>query len=162
MTETAYFEKLREERRAKRQAAAPEVEEPFTLLETKIPLGELPSTAKRIMGKAAAAGFLVEGYESRVRFADAYFKTGDRRGELKKPAYEQRNIFLGGHVPQLRLRFYASWLGSKFSAHIHDPVGRYRYANSRQADERETYWMEKSTRAFEKWLAEWGALIWDM
>src|SRR5690606_26394760 len=121
----AYFDRIRMERLAKLNPTE-EPEDPFTVLETGIPLGVLPSTPKRILRKAREAGFTVEGYEARVAFADSFFKTGDRRGELKKSAFEQRNIFLGGHVLEHRVRFYATWLGSKFSAHAYDPIGQHR------------------------------------
>lgn len=153
-----YFDRIRMERQAKLNPDE-EPEEPFTVLETGIPLGVLPSTPKRILRKAREAGFTVEGYEARVAYADSFFKTGDRRGELKKEAFEQRNTFIGGHVLEYRVRFYATWLGSKFSAHIYDPIGQYRYANSRQADERETYWMDSSSRSFEKWIADWDSIL---
>lgn len=131
----------------------------FEVLETGLPLGELPSTPKRVARKATEAGFTVEGYEARVQVRDTFYKTGDRKGELKKAAFEQRNIFIGGYVPKSLLRFHAAWLGSKFSAHIWDPVGRFRYANSQQADERETYWMDTSSRSFERWIQDWGEML---
>lgn len=130
-----------------------ETEELLEVLETGIPLGVLPSTPKRILRRAGEAGFTMEGYESRVQVHDTFYKTGDKAGELKKAAFEQRNIFLGGYMPDSLLRFYATWLGGKFSAHIYDPVGRYR------GDVRETYWLEKSSREFEKWLQGWGDML---
>jgi hypothetical protein len=155
-----YYDTLLIERRAAEQSEAEPPE--FELLQTRLPLGDLPSTPKRVLKKAREAGFTVEGYEARVRYHDTYLKTGENKGELKRAGFDQRNIFLGGHEPTLRVRFYAAWLGSKFSAHIYDPIGRFMYANSRQADERETYWMEKSSRAFETWLTEWASTIWHM
>ena len=139
------------------EEVAEEVE--FTVVQTGLPLGDLPSTPKRIWRRAGEAGFTMEGNESRVVYADALYKSGEKQGELKKPAFIQRNIFLGGYVPGSTLRFYATWLGGKFSAHIYDPVGRFMYADSQRPDERETYWMEKSSRAFERWLADWSEML---
>lgn len=137
--------------------------EPLQIIEACIPVGvKVASTPKRIMRNAQEAGFQLEAYGSRVAFEPTYFKTGDRKGELKKPAFEQENLFLGGHVPGVGARFHASWLGTKFSAHVWDPVGRYRYADSRRENERETEWMEKSSRAFEQWLGEWANLLASM
>lgn len=160
----SYFERIRGRAPVDETEVEDEPEDKFTLLETGIPLGELSATQKRIWGDAEKAGFTMRGYESRVWFADTVQKTDGKvkkdgtqvlAGEITKPAFEARNIFLGGYVPQSALRFHASWLDGKFFGFVWDPIGRYRYANSQAADTRETYWVIRGSVEFEQWLDEW-------
>lgn len=135
-----------------------EPDEKSIVLETGIPLGELPSTAARIWREAELAGFVMEGYESRSHFFDKFQKSDGKTalaGDLVKAAYDARNIFIGGYVPDSALRFHASWLDGGFVGFVWDPVGKYMYANSRAKDERQTYWTVRLSTEFEAWLDEW-------
>lgn len=145
-----------------------EPEEKSTLLATGIPLGELTGTQSRIWKEAEKAGFKMEGYESLTHFAekvqqkDGKIKADGTQvlaGEVTKAAYDARNIFIGGHVPKSALRFHASWLDGTFRGFVWDPIGRYMYANSQAADERETYWVERKVTDFELWLDEYREML---
>lgn len=154
----AYFSALNEPKTAERD----EPDEPFELLETGLPLGELPQTQARIWREAEKAKFVLEGYESRVHYLDKFQKSDGKTalaGELVKAAYDARNIFIGGYLPNSDLRFHLSWLDGTFYGFIWDPVGRYMYANSQREDERETHWVFKSSKDFEAWLDEWRELL---
>lgn len=135
-----------------------EPDEKFELLETKLPLGELTDTQKRVWSEAELAGFHMEGYAAVVHFFDKIQKKDGKTaqaGEVTKAAHDHRNIFLGGYVPDSHLRFHASWLENGFRGFVWDPIGRYMYANSMRKDERQTYWVIRGVKEFEAWLDEW-------
>lgn len=137
-------------------------EEPVTLLETGLPLGELTTTQKRVWSEAEKAGFRLEGYGSRVHFADKIQKEDGKTalaGDVTRAAYDATNVFIGGYVPNSALRFHASWLEPSFRAFIWDPIGRYMYANSQSEDERETFWVFRGSQEFEAWLNEWRLML---
>lgn len=157
----AYYDNLLAERKAAREAAEADDKE-FELLETGLPLGELSATQKRIWQEAEKAGFRMQGYESRTHHFARYQKNDGKTalaGELVRDAYDARNVFLGGYVPDSTLRFHASWLDGKFSGFVWDPIGRYMYANSQREDERETHWLVKQSTEFERWLDEWRGML---
>ncbi|MBT2484839.1 MULTISPECIES: hypothetical protein [unclassified Microbacterium] len=156
----AYFEKYgMKGTGAKAKADQDESDETkFDLLETRLPLGELTGTQARIWSEAEQAGFELQGYSSLVHFYDKVQKTNGKTanaGDITKPAHDFRNIFIGGHLAKMKLRFHASWLESGFTAFVWDPVGRYMYANSRAEDERETHWVIRGSQEFELWIDEW-------
>jgi hypothetical protein len=134
----------------------------FELVETGLPLGNLESTAARIWAQAELAGFELQGYSSLVHFHDVVQKNDGKKaqaGDVTKAAHDYRNIFIGGHVTKLKLRFHLAWLESGFTAFVWDPVGRYMYANSRAEDERQTHWVIRGSKEFEVWLDEWREML---
>lgn len=160
----AYFEKYgMKGTGAKAQADQEESDDaPFELIATAEPVGELSATQQRIWDEAVKAGFEVQGYSSLVHFHDKIQKTDGKTanaGDITKPAHDFRNIFIGGHVAKMKLRFHASWLESGFTAFVWDPVGRYMYANSRAEDERETHWVIRGSQEFEAWVDEWREML---
>ncbi|WP_217182680.1 hypothetical protein [Streptomyces sp. AC495_CC817] len=164
MTDWAeYFKKYDQERAALNAEKSTASEEPsFTLIETKQPLGTLTDTQRRIWEQAQLAGFELEGYSSTVHFYDVVQKNDGKKaqaGDITKAAHDFRNVFIGGHVFKLKLRFKLAWLESGFTAFVWDPVGRYMYANSRAEDERQTHWVIRGSNEFEQWLDEWREML---
>lgn len=157
-----YFAKYSIGRAATKAEAEETDDATFELIETRLPLGDLNGTQKRIWGEAEKAGFELQGYASLVHFYDKVQKTDGKTanaGDITKPAHDYRNTFIGGHVQKLKLRFKLAWLENGFTAFVWDPVGRYMYANSRAEDERETHWIIRGSNEFEAWLDEWREML---
>lgn len=157
------FRRIREQYQDKAQEE--EEAEPFTVLESGIPLTEsdLSATQKDILNQARMCGFSTRVYGARILFAPVYQKTTTEKteaGTMTSPEKEVLAVFIDAKFPASVLAFRAGWADRalKFNSSVSDPVGQYLEITCGDKF-RQVQWSIRGSKLFQAWLDQWRLML---